>query len=217
MKNMVNDTILYESIEKIALRSKRPFWKAVFHSLARGRSPSGCYVSNSYLTCGLRGKEFVYKFEDCEKSSEVIEREIISILQTRLNLLSSSDRLKKVEKFHELKEKIKHDIITSSWSDIRRKNVKNLFLEIFVISLHERGDIEECSMKKVLAILTIAIIFKHVTNDDIVFEEGRIREIKPWNDGKLRRSSTKKKCPRVAQTDAVKKTTLELWKKFIRF
>ena len=69
------------------------------------------------------------------------------------------------------------------WNLIKKKEVKCLLLENFIIS--QSKSLNRMQQKKLLSSLMLAIQLKIINNEDIIINEGRIVEIDKWEEIKL--------------------------------
>jgi hypothetical protein len=153
------------------------FWENIFEDLAYGKPPYGTYISKDFLCCNYKKKEFSYKIE--KKQTSVIYNEVFELLSKRLGLLSPQDKLRKKKDFNDYENSIKDNIKT--WSDIRKKNTKELLIELYITRMKNKYFLTSKQCEYLFSIIIIAIIFKVITSDDILFENGRINNIKGIN------------------------------------
>ena len=88
---------------------KDVFWKSIFEDLAYGITPYECYITNHHLCCSLKNKEFSYNIKE-SKDPEIVYKSVFSLLNNKLGLLSSSDKVKKLYDFYKLEEDVKNRI-----------------------------------------------------------------------------------------------------------
>jgi hypothetical protein len=163
---------------EVSLRQKNTFWADVFENLAYGKAPYGSYVTaSSFIVSKNKGREFTYFLGEQHKSADEMGAELIDILSKKMNFMSITDRLVKLEKFREIKEKLKRKLWESSWSDIRRKKSKDQLLEMYVLTLKDKNKISVSSVKSLLSAIVIGLIFKQIDSDNIRMEKGKIVDI----------------------------------------
>jgi hypothetical protein len=173
-KNILRFPILLE----VSLRHNNTFWSEVFKKLAYGRAPYGCYVtSSSFLVSTNKGHEFTYFIGDQDKSPDAIGNELIDILKKKMNFMSISDRLRKLDVFRNTKRKLKDKLWRSKWVDIRRKKLKDQIIEMYVLKLQESSSLSLRSIKYLLAAIIIGLIFKTIEPDSIEMKNGTITSI----------------------------------------
>lgn len=149
------------------------FWENIFEDLAYGKSPYGTYISKDFLCCSYRNKDFSYKIE--QKDPEVIFNELYNLLSEKLGLLSQSEKVKKRKAFKDIENNMKDT--RKNWNDIKKKNIKELLIELYVTGIQTKHSLSTKQAKYLLSIIFIAIILKVITNNDIIYENNRIQHI----------------------------------------
>lgn len=149
------------------------FWELVFEDLAYGKCPYGTYISKDFLCCSYKNKEFSYKIE--KKDPEILYNEIYTLLSEKLGLLSQTDKIQKKKAFVELENSKKDS--RKTWADIRKKNIRELMLELYVIKMKSMHSLTLKQTKHLLSIIIIAMVFKVITSADIHYENCRIQHI----------------------------------------
>ena len=110
------------------------YWENIFEDLAYGRPPYGTYISRDFLCCNYKKKEFSYKIENKEPLK--LHNDIYNLLKNRLGLLSRQDKAKNQLEFKNTEETLKSS--RKNWSDIRKKNIKDLLIEQYVIRMKQK-------------------------------------------------------------------------------
>ena len=169
--------LIYPILLECCHYTKDIFWENIFEDLAYGKTPYGTYISKNYLCCRYKKKEFTYKIE--KKDPKVLHDEIYSILNQKLGILSNQEKLNKKKDFTEIEANIKGS--RKNWSDIRKKNIKKLLLEIYVINMKNKYSLSVKQTKYLLSIILMAIVFKVIIVSDIEIENGYIKNIKGIN------------------------------------
>ena len=149
------------------------FWQNIFEDLAYGKAPYGTYINKGSLTCKYKDKEFIYKFE--KKDSELLYRDIYSLLTKKLGLLSHQDKLNKKIDFQNIENEIKEG--RKLWNNIRKKSIKDLLIENYVISMKNKYLLTITQCKYLLSVIFIGMIFKVITSKDINYNDGIIVSI----------------------------------------
>ncbi len=149
------------------------FWKYVFEDLAYGRAPYGTYITKNFMCCNYKGKEFSYKIE-VTKQPEVLFDEIYNLLHTKFGLLSDKDKIKKRQIFDSVND---NKDWNNNWNSIKKKNIKNIIIENFIIKQKTKNLLSIKQARKLLSLIIIGIIFKTITSDDIDYENGQINDI----------------------------------------
>jgi hypothetical protein len=149
------------------------FWKNVFEDLAYGKCPYGTYINKDFFCCSYKNKEFSYKIE--KKDPEILYNDIYSLLVKKLGLLSHKDKIEKRIDFSNMEDEIKE--YRKSWSNIRKKNIKDLLLENYVINMKNIYSLTLKQARNLLSIIFVGMVFKVITTKDIIYEDGVIKDI----------------------------------------
>tara|TARA_Y100000389_G_scaffold194746_1_gene225170 strand:+ start:239 stop:913 length:675 start_codon:yes stop_codon:yes gene_type:complete len=149
------------------------FWENVFEDLAYGKTPYGTYISKNFLCCSYKKKEFTYKIE--RKDIKVFYTEVFNLLSKKLCLSSPKDLIKQKEIFelYEFSNRFSRD----NWSDIRKKSIKELLLELFVINMKNKHKLSIKQARYLISTIFIAMVFKIISSNDISYNDGNINSI----------------------------------------
>ena len=191
------------------------FWKYVFEDLAYGRAPYGTYITKNFMCCNYKGKEFSYKIE-VTKQPEVLFDEIYNLLHTKFGLLSDKDKIKKRQIFDSVND---NKDWNNNWNSIKKKNIKNIIIENFIIKQKTKNLLSIKQARKLLSLIIIGIIFKTITSDDINYENGQINEIEGIKFEEKKICVTKNICDfgsnLLPEIVIEKKTMSDNWDKYI--
>lgn len=149
------------------------YWENIFEELAYGKSPYGSYISKGFLCCSYKKKDFSYKIE--KKNPKQMYEDIYNLLTNKLGLLSQQDKIKKRKLFKDV-EKSLNDC-RKNWNDIRKKNVKELLIELYVTRMKDKHSLTIKQARHLLSIIYIGLVFKVITCKDIDYSEGQINNI----------------------------------------
>lgn len=149
------------------------FWENIFDDLSYGKTPYGTYITKNFLCCSYKNKEFSYKIE--RKDPQVLYNEIYKLLTVKLGILSRKEKVKKRADFHKTESRIKE--FRQEWGNIRKKNIKDLLVERYVIDMKNKYSLTLKQTKYLLSIIFIAIVFKVITSKDIDYSDGKIQNI----------------------------------------
>ena len=150
------------------------FWKNIFEDLAYGKCVYGTYISKDFLCCSYKEKSFSYKIE--KKNIEELYNDIYNLLTKKLGILSQNEKIKKRIQFYDIEEKIKSE--RKEWANIRKRNLKDLLIERYVIDIKKKYNLTISQTKYLLSVIFISIIFKVINTKDIIYENGKIINIK---------------------------------------
>lgn len=156
------------------------FWENIFEELAYGKTPYGTYVYKDFLCCSYKRKEFTYKIE--KKEAQTIYNEVNNLLTHKLGLLSNREKTKKKKVFSDLEETMKES--RKNWSNIKKKNTKELLIELYVTRMKNKHSLTIKQSRNLLSIITLALVFKVITSEDIVYKNDHIVHIEGINFNK---------------------------------
>lgn len=166
--------IVYPIFLECSQYTQDSFWENIFEDLAYGKAPYGTYISKDFLCCSYKKQEFSYKIE--KKESKILYSEVYKLLKTKLGLLSREEKLKKNKDF-DIYEKGLKDSRTKNWTDIRRKNIKDLIIELFVARMKTTYNLTIKQARYLLSLIYISLIFKVLLAKDINYSDGKINTI----------------------------------------
>jgi hypothetical protein len=149
------------------------FWDNIFEDLAYGKTLYGTYISKDFLCCSYKNKEFSYKIE--RKDPKILYTDIYKLLTDRLGILSHKEKINKRVEFHKTENRIKE--FRQDWSNIKKKNIKDLLVERYVIDIKNKYLLSISQTKYLLSVINIAIVFKVITPKDIEYSDGKIQNI----------------------------------------
>ena len=192
------------------------FWKNIFEDLAYAKTPYGTYISKDFLCCSYKNKEFSYKIE--RKESELIYKEVYNLLTKKLGILSRKEKVKKRVLFHETELRIKKN--REEWSNIRKKNIKDLLVERYVIDMKKKYSLNAKQTKYLLSIVFTGMVFKVITSKDICYLDGKIHKINgiEFSKKKIRLKRNIYDISSECSSDmniSVKDTMSENWEKYL--
>ena len=165
--------IIYPVFLECCQHADDSFWENIFEDLAYGKTPYGTYISKEFLCCSYKNKEFSYKIE--RKKSIELYNDIYTLLTNKLGILSNKEKIKKRVDFNNTESRIKE--CRQEWGDIRKKNIKDLLVEKYVIDMKKKHSLSIKQSKYLLSILFIAIVFKVISTEDIEYSKGKIQNI----------------------------------------
>lgn len=166
--------IVYPIFLKTIQYTEDIFWKDTFENLSYSICPSGSYISKGFLCSSVKGKEFVYKFIDKEPSR--IYEDIYKLLKEKLNIMSKNERGILLREFEEVEESIKK-IRTCSWNEIKKKGTKDILFQNYLIQKKKEYELKSIQIKKLYNLINLCVILKSISNADIDYQDGEIRNI----------------------------------------
>ena len=170
---MLKKEIIYPIFLECCHYADDTFWENIFEDLAYGKAPYGKYISMNSLCCSYKKKEFSYRIE--KKNSKILYNEIYTLLTKRLGLLSQREKTKIKKDFSDLEDTIKDS--RKNWNDIKKKNMKELLIELFVARMKEKYLLTIKQARHLLSIILVAMVFKVITAVDINYNNWHIESI----------------------------------------
>ena len=152
------------------------FWKNTFEELSYGKCPYGIYISNDNICCNYKDKKFCYNIYN-DHNSETIYNNIYSLFKDKFGLLSKKDKLLTNKMFINKQNEI-NDILNNDWSNIKRKNIRVMLIEKFVINQSEKYSLSLLQTKELYNKIILGLLFKTIHKNSIVYEDQNIKEIK---------------------------------------
>jgi hypothetical protein len=153
------------------------FWQNIFEELSYGRCPYGIYISNDYICCNYKDKKFSYNINNNIDNSERLYTEVYDILKHTFGLLSKKDKLLNNNLFLKKQEDMVL-MLQNSWSNIKKKNIKTLLLEKFIIKKSKQYNLTSKQSKLLYNDIVLGLLFKTINKTHIIYNDLEIREIK---------------------------------------
>ena len=166
--------IIYPIFLEAAKFTTDIFWENIFEELSYGKTPYGSYISKNFLCCNYLHKEFSYKIE--RKSPEIIYKEVYYLLLNKLGILSQKEKIKKRIDFNRIEQDLKES--RKNWVNIRKKNIKDLLIEKYVIDMERLHNLTIIQTKNLLLNIINGIVFKIISSKDIDYHDNQIHNIK---------------------------------------
>ena len=169
----IKKEIVYPIFLECCPHAKNSFWENIFEDLAYGKTPYGTYISKDFLCCSYRKKDFSYKIE--RKKSIQVHNDIYRLLTVKLGLFSPQEKIQHKKDFENLEITMRYS--RDDWSSIRKKNVKELLVELFVARMKNKYSLTLKKSRYLLSVIFMAMVFKVITSDDIDYSDGIINNI----------------------------------------
>lgn len=152
------------------------FWKNTFEELSYGRCPYGIYISNDNICCNYKDKKFCYNIYN-QNDPEIVYQDILHLFKDKFGLLSKTDKLLKNKIFIQRQNEI-NNILNSNWSNIKRKNIRVMLIEKFVINKSKQYGLDISQSRDLYHQIILGLLFKTIHKNSIVYEDKNIKEIK---------------------------------------
>lgn len=136
------------------------FWKFIFEDLAYGNTPYNVYIYKGNLCCNTKGREFTYRIDFSD--DQALFETVYDLFTSKLNIISQSDKESTYKNF--ISEKEDSNI---GWGDIKKKNLKDILLQRYVIDMKNKYSLSIFQAKRLLSSLYVLIYFKYITSEHI--------------------------------------------------
>lgn len=166
--------IIYPILQECTELTTDEFWRQFYDDLSCGKSSKGVYISNGIIQTSNKRNGFTYSITD--KAPEVIVKELHHLLTSFTSICSKKDMSKKKQIIKEIEDEL-DEYDKSKWTTIKRKNVRNMLMVNYAITLHKKYNL---SWKATInAYKTIYNSFENKTHcsKDVTYENGKIRHI----------------------------------------
>jgi hypothetical protein len=170
---MTSKEILYPIFLQCCQYCDDVFWESVFNELSYGKTPYGIYINKGFLCCNHKDKEFNYKI-DSNAASKKIYTDIKNMF-TKVGIMSQRDKIHKKISFYDVETKITNS--RKSWANIRKKTLKDILIENFVLDMKVKHNLSIIQSKYLLSLLFDAFIFKVILPTDVKYKDGKIISI----------------------------------------
>ena len=175
---MVKRDILYPIFLKCVSISEDLFWKEIFEELSYGNCLNGTYISKGCFCSSVKSKEFMCKFID--KDETRIYSDITRLLKEKLNIMSSNDRRIMITELEEVEKRLKF-FMDVEWSAIKKKSLKDVLFQNFLIDMKKKFSLSDTQIKKLYNILNLGLMLKSIKNSEIFYSNGEITRIEGIN------------------------------------
>lgn len=166
--------VVYGVLLECSKIAKDEFWRNFYEDLASGKASRGIYISNGVIHSSNKRGGFTYNITD--KAPEVIVQELHYLLTTHTSICSRKDMTKKRQIVQEIEDEL-NEYDRGKWKAIKRKNVRNMLLVDFALSLrHKYGLTWPATLSAYHTIVT-AFECKTHSSKDVNYERGKIRSI----------------------------------------
>lgn len=177
------DKLIYPVFTLCLKHIKDDFWKNFFSDLSYGKHPKCIYINNNTIFSSNKKRNFsfaipkynTHKSDDYNIDSKKIYIDLKNLLLDNTPLCSPIDIAEKKEK---LKNSFDEEITNeTSWNEIKKKNVRDIFIIKYVIRMKEEYNLNWDKARNLYSIIQLAFIYKTHTSKDILFMNKQIEEI----------------------------------------
>ena len=166
------DQLIYPQILEWCEFTDDMYWKSIFEQLSYGKTPYGVYIYKEFLSCNYKNKEFSYKIDD-EKEPEILFNEIYDLFSNKLGLFSEEEKLKCFDDIEK-----SSNFVCDSWSSIKKKNLKNILIEHYIINMKNKYKLDKKQIKILYNVILLGLMLHTIKSEDIEYSDGFIKKLK---------------------------------------
>ena len=159
------------------------FWEKIFEELAYGITPYGVYSTNTTINCKTKTGAMASVFIDTVDPKATHDA-VYDMFYNILGIMSPAERINKLNVIKNTNEE--NTTIVETWSDIKKKNTKELLIEIFVIQSKNKYKLAMKQARFLSSVIFMSLSFKTINSDDIHLENGLIKSIDGINLSKTK-------------------------------
>lgn len=176
-KVQMSTTIIHPLFEECKNYTLDPYWKEKFSSFARNRFPQGVRYDPTHRNLILKteGKktEVVGLPEDDPVSCF---QTVMKIMREKFNMHSNRDITSRKEEMEtESQKNICH--FDCEWKKIKPRHLKDQLMMDYVAFLKEKHNLSPAEVRHLISVVQLGFQFKSLSQDDVVFSDGVIKNI----------------------------------------
>ena len=177
---MTRGEIVYPIFLQSSQYATDKFWEKIFEDLAYGVTPYGVYVTNTTINCKTKTGNMTSVIINF-KNPKTTYTEVYEMFYNVLGIMSPCERKSNCDKLNE------KNVSIETWSDIRKKNVKEILIEIFSIQMKKLYKLSVNQTRFLISIIYTSLLFKTLDTSDIKMINGMIESINgiDFDDGKI--------------------------------
>ena len=167
--------LIYPIILQCCSYANDTYWENILEDIAYGRAPYHTYITNDNLTSSTKNGEFSINLAVENASPEELCNKICNTLREKVGIMSRMERIQSKEKFNSHESRLHRS--QDNWSMIKKKNLKDLLVENYIVRMKEKHDLSVAEARKALSLIFVAMVFKVITQKDIHYYDGKIHDI----------------------------------------
>lgn len=161
--------IIYPIFVECAAYTYNSFWETIFINMAYGKFP--CHVT-------MTRKCIVYTSptDTTTKTTIRITNKPAKEIYERIHELFVNNSTH-IFSHNDISICTDNQVVYDNWSDIRKKGIKDLFVEVFVIEMKQKYNLSQQQSRQLLTFILLSIIMKTVCQHNVILENNRIKHI----------------------------------------
>lgn len=174
-RNKKEKDIVYPDLQECFNLETDTAWKEIFNNMSRGLCPKGIMILNGTIVGSISKKNSI-KYSFLHKDPNEIIDNIKSLYSNLLDI--QSDNTKRNKEYDDINE-LYNDYVTMEWKSIKKKALKDLLIQNYVLELKHQYNLKSSVTKSGLDTICNALyLHKTHKNIDIEYSNGRILGIK---------------------------------------
>jgi hypothetical protein len=165
--------ILNPIFEQCLTHLTDPFWISIFSQAAIGKFPRGFLFKDNSLTY-KRGSKISRM--DIPSDSSIAVSELMAFFTRTAGIMSTADQARSRQ---ELEDRMMEGVSlhTCTWSDIKKKKVREMLIGTFVQDLVAQYQLLDSEKVQLRSMINLGFILGHFSSTNVQFSQGRIQAI----------------------------------------
>ncbi len=181
-----NKKIAYPLFDDCAQFTLDPYWLQVFEECSRGHFPRGSGIDSEGKVVYFRNRannnrNYVsYRLIDkygSQKHPDQIFKDLKQLFQEQLNFKSNLDRSEIRAEIDDICKDLQESY-TGDWQKIKRKKIRDPIIRRYILDLKEEYNLDNKETAEVAQIIKLGFLFNWIANDQVVYQDQRIQDIK---------------------------------------
>lgn len=158
-----------------------PYWRQLFDDCSKGKFPRGCGIDAEgkiiYFRNRTSNNNNNYISYKLKKNPEDTFKDIKNLFQQELNYKSKKDRQDIRDNLNDICKELQESF-TGDWQSIKRKKIRDPIIRKYILELKEKYNLSDKSTTNVAQMIKIGFLFNWIPNDQVVYEDQEIVDIK---------------------------------------
>ena len=174
---MSNAKIVYPLFEECQTLTTDPFWKEVFGNFAIGRFPAELRYDQTHHNIILRVDKKPEVIAIPDHSVTETFKILMTVLKTRVGMRSTRDLKLQKEEMADLAS-VSAAKMDCPWKKLQPRSLKEHLIMEYLLGLKKRHSLTSAEMKNLVSLVQLAIQFRSIPPENIVYENREVRDIK---------------------------------------
>jgi hypothetical protein len=174
-RNKKEKDVVYTALQECFVIETDTAWKEIFNNMSRGICPKGIMIQNGTIVGSISKKNSV-KYSFLNQDPKDIIYNIKNLYSNLLDI--QSDNNKRNKEYDDIND-LYNDFINMEWKSIKKKALKDLLIQNYVIDLKHKynlkSNVSKCGLDTICNALYLHKTHKNI---DIEYSNGKITNIK---------------------------------------